>query len=120
MKKIINLTQHASTAEQRAEGVMDALDQNSIKELLTFVSIPTPAEIKSRAETLAKIAANNDADAAMIGGAPYLMSALESALKNRGVKPLYTFSVRESVETVQPDGSVVKTNVFRHAGWVEV
>lgn len=81
MKKIINLTQHASTAEQKAEGVMDAFDQNFIKELLTFTSVPTPAEIKSRAETLAEIATNAGADAAMIGGAPYPMSVLEAHSK---------------------------------------
>ena len=120
MNKIINLTQHASSAEQKAEGVMEAPDQNTIKELLTFVGIPTTAEIKSRAEALAKIVTDAGAEAAMISGAPYLMSALENALKERGITPLYAFSVRESVETVQPDGSVMKTNVFRHAGWVEV
>ena len=28
------------------------------------------------------------------------------------------FSVRESVEETQPDGSVIKRNVFKHAGFV--
>ena len=32
---------------------------------------------------------------------------------------LYAFSVRESVESVEPDGSLVKKNVFRHLGFVE-
>ena len=112
--------EHASTDEQKAEGVMDAPDQNSVRELLIFAGIPTTTEIKPRAEALAKIAANAGAEAAMIGGAPYLMSALEASLKDRGIKPLYAFSVRESIETVQPDGSLVKTNLFHHAGWVEV
>jgi len=32
---------------------------------------------------------------------------------------LYAFSVRESVKSVEPDGSVVKKNVFRNLGFVE-
>ena len=64
----------------------------------------------------------DDADAvflsAMIGGAPWMMSALEGALLDAGVQPVYAFSVRESVEQVQPDGSVRKVNVFRHVGFV--
>lgn len=47
-----------------------------------------------------------------------MMRALEDALANVGVQPVYAFSVRESVEQTQPDGSVRKINVFRHSGWV--
>ena len=56
----------------------------------------------------------------MIGGAPFLMGALESELKNRGIQPMYAFSVRDSVEKQNPDGSVTKQNVFKHAGFIEV
>jgi len=56
----------------------------------------------------------------MIGGAPFLMSALEDALVIAGITPLYAFSVRESVEAEQADGSVRKVAVFRHLGFVEV
>ena len=59
------------------------------------------------------------AEAAMIGGAPFFMSALEAALKERGVRAVHAFSRRESGEERLPDGSVRKTQVFRHAGWVE-
>jgi hypothetical protein len=55
---------------------------------------------------------------AMIGGAPYLMSALEEALDTQGIGAVYAFSVRESTEQTAPDGSVRKVNVFRHAGFV--
>jgi hypothetical protein len=54
---------------------------------------------------------------AMIGGAPWMMAALESALLDAYITPLYAFSVRESVEIAQPDGSVVKTAVFKHVGF---
>ena len=37
----------------------------------------------------------------MIGGAPYLMASLERALDAVMIQPVYSFSVRESVEAVQ-------------------
>jgi len=41
------------------------------------------------------------------------------ALRDQGIEPVYAFSVRESIEQTQPDGSVRKVNVFRHAGFVD-
>ena len=117
---IINLTQHDSTLEQQAQGVVEPKDKAAIRSLLTFSSIPSKEDVAERAEKLADAAFHADAEAAMIGGAPYLMSALERALKDKGVKPLYAFSVRESADVTQPDGSVRKVAVFRHAGFVEV
>lgn len=119
---IINLTQHASTDEQIALGVFDFLGSNSayLKKLLTFSAAPTADELASVAKKIAAIAAESSATSAMIGGAPYLMGPLESALRMRGIQPMYSFSERVSVETTLPDGSVQKTAVFRHVGWVKV
>ena len=47
------------------------------------------------------------------------MSALESALLDECITPMYAFSVRDSVEQTQPDGSVRKVNVFKHIGFVQ-
>ena len=47
-----------------------------------------------------------------------LMPALQQALIDAGLRPVYAFSQRVSVEQQQPDGSVRKTNVFRHIGFV--
>lgn len=116
---ILNLTQHPATAEQAAAGVVEPADKAGIQELLTFEELPDRTEVILRAAELAVIAASSGYRAAMIGGAPFLMPPLEAALKAAGVKPLYAFSRRESVEQTAPDGSVRKTNVFRHAGWVE-
>ena len=44
---------------------------------------------------------------------------LEAALRQQGFTPLYAFSVRESADQTQPDGSVRKVAVFRHVGFVE-
>lgn len=118
MTMIINLTQHLATQEQASSGVIEPEEKSAVRSALTFGSLPTADEIEARAKALAEIAADSGATAAMIGGAPYLMSALERALTQRGITPVYAFSVRESVETTAPDGAVVKTNVFRHVGFV--
>ena len=98
---------------------MEPSDKAAVARLLTFDEIPTVSEMLRRARELAGMA--RGFDAAMIGGAPYFMSFMENALRTAvSVKPLYSFSRRESVETAQPDGSVKKTAVFRHCGWVEV
>ena len=128
--RIINLTQHAATPEQIEAGVVD-LDGEQREILcrwLTFNKMPLQGEIEIRANMLAAVAADDSStvgdvgsfDCAMIGGAPYLMSSLENALIERDITPLYAFSVRESVEETQPDGSVKKVNTFRHAGFVEI
>ena len=138
-QKILNLTQHVATPEQIEAGVFEPTDDDKkeIQKLLTFEEVPTKKGIESRAMGLAKIASKifNDVEyveeynhfdyveidrKAMIGGAPYLMGLLEAYLKHECVKPVYAFSKRESVDHLQPDGSVRKVQVFRHAGFVEV
>ena len=47
-----------------------------------------------------------------------MMAPLEDALRRVGIVPLYAFSIRESLDQIQPDGSVRKTAVFRHQGFV--
>ncbi len=55
----------------------------------------------------------------MIGGAPYLMGPLETALKKDGFIPLYAYSERVGVETNNPDGTVSKRFEFKHLGFYE-
>lgn len=106
-------------AELLIAGVVDPTPELKavIVSFLTFMAPPTTAQIEKAAEVLATSAA--DYDAALIGGAPYLMSALERHLKGLDVKPLYSFTQRVSEEKMV-DGSVVKTNVFKHVSFVEV
>lgn len=127
---ILNLTQHAATPEQIGAGVVDLPTEQRelLSRLLTFDTPPSAAELANRAEAVAELAAQNglgDGDGddpivrqGMIGGAPFFMSALERALLERAIDPVYAFSRRESVEEKLPDGSVRKTQVFRHAGFV--
>ena len=128
---ILNLTQHPASGEQIEAGVIDlpGAARASLIELLTVEQLPTRGEIEARCADIATLAALNAANedradgrgfatAAMIGGAPWMMAALEAALQAQGFTVLYAFSVRESVEKAQPDGSIRKINVFRHAGFV--
>lgn len=117
--KIANLTQHMATAEQVAAGVFEPADKDRVKALITFTTAPEGAEMTERAEELARIALNEGAEAAMIGGAPYFMAPLERALKAAEVRPCYSFTERRATESLDPaTGEVKKTQVFVHAGWV--
>lgn len=115
---IVNLTQHAATAEQKAAGVVEPADKALVQALITFDELPSAGEIRRRADELAQLAKAAGVEVAMIGGAPFFMAPLEKSLRAAGVKPVYAFSKRESVDEKQADGSVKKTQVFRHAGFV--
>lgn len=125
MKKILNLTQHALTPEQIEAGVCEPTpeDKEFIKKLLTFNKsvIGNKKLIENRAYALVDVVNKNYADVwkVLIGGAPFLMAPLERALKKCGYTPVYSFTDRVSVETTQPDGSVVKTAIFKHLGFIE-
>lgn len=118
---IINLTQHVATSEQIAQGVVDLQGEDlaQLKKLLNFVGMPTNGDIHDRAFDIARIADQSGAESAMIGGAPYLMPHLQKALQARGIAVLYAFSERVSEEK-EVDGKIVKTNVFKHVGFIEV
>ena len=121
--------------------------QGKLKELLTFEVPPSSGEVTDRAEklvdlfkahialeaastfgqllakgvevTYAEVLASTKAayEAAMIGGAPFLMAPLEAALLARRINPCYSFSVRVSTEVTGEDGVVHKSNVFKHVGF---
>lgn len=122
--KILNLTQHVSTPEQRAQSVIDleGSARKQLQSLLTFETLPSREEVGQRARAIAILAAisaaKTGAKAAMVGGAPYLLSTLEKELVGVHIAPVYAFSVRESTEQAQPDGSVRKMQIFRHVGFV--
>jgi len=113
---IINLTQHPASPEQIAAGVVD-LDAGleCVKSALNFKSLPDAASIRDRAALVASAAVGHEA--AMIGGALWLMGPLAEELRDRSITPLFAFSRRESVEKVI-DGQTVKTSAFRHVGFV--
>lgn len=144
---ILNLTQHLSTKDQLDAGLVDLTQSERaiLTGLLTFDVMPTAEDIRQRANTIAALAAYNarpedreDGEkfalqamtgraapwlmaplaAALIGGAPWLMAPLIAALVGQGITPLFAFTKREVEEVSQPDGSVRKVAVFRHAGFI--
>jgi hypothetical protein len=126
---ILNFTQHKATPEQVEAGVVDLNEglRERLCDLLTFEDIPSSEELESRVDSLVQLALDVIESKAregitclsvMLGGAPFLMPPLQKALAWKSVGVVYAFSKRESVETVMDDGSVRKTNVFRHAGFV--
>ena len=132
---ILNLTQHAASAEQQEAGVIDlpVERKEELVSLLTFEEIPSPNQLAEAQVAIARLASNflqekglteptpdrrEEPFPVMIGGAPFLMGGLEAALKCTGLRAVYAFSRRESTEVVQEDGSVRKVAVFRHLGFV--
>jgi hypothetical protein len=114
-KKILNLTQHLASPEQKEAGVFEPADKQRVKELLTFDEIPDISVLGKRAIQIANIAKSAGADKAMIGGAPFFMAPLEAFLVKERVTPLYAFSER----VVEEDGNGKKTAIFKHLGFVE-
>lgn len=117
---IINLTQHAASDEQRGQSVIDlegkALEE--LKNLLTFTALPEIAYVEERARSIANLALASHCKRAMIGGAPFLMAPLQHALEDIGIEVLYAFTMRISEEVTNSDGSVTKSSIFKHAGFV--
>jgi len=110
---ILNLTQHPATPEQVEAGVVEVGEKEMLQELLTFEELPDASNILNRAFHIADIAIREkrkrfpDGDYAsgeglkvMIGGAPYLMSDLENALRGYEFRPVYAFSKRVSEERI--------------------
>jgi hypothetical protein len=119
MKRILNLTQHPASQEQRDAGVVDPAPclKKQIKALITFDELPTKTTITGRALAVAGLVESieEEFELAMIGGAPFFMSALEQSLREIGVTPIYAFSKRIVEESA--DGTE-KRVMFRHDGFV--
>lgn len=61
-KKILNLTQHTASEEQKNAGVIEPTNKEKVKELLTFNELPTQSEITARAAALTAIALDRALD----------------------------------------------------------
>ncbi len=129
---ILNLTQHPASPEQVKAGVFDLPEghREQLQRLLTFDELPTQGELVERAMSIVDLIDYADwhpvdpdgesphFTSAMIGGAPFFMPVLANELAGADIQALYAFSRRESVEEPLPDGTVRKTAVFRHLGFV--
>jgi hypothetical protein len=124
---MLNITQHAVSAEQQAVGVYDVEKKEwreSILVLLTFTDLPTKQEVEERAYLLVELIEEILLDtfetsgfstrSVMIGGAPYLMAPLAEMLYGAKITPFFAYSERVSSEV-----NGVKTSVFKHLGFVQ-
>ena len=122
--QILNLTQHTPTPEQIEAGVVELTAEHKVKlcSLLSFNEIPTRSDIYKRANAIAELAMHYNCRKAMIGGALWLMGELEKSLLlcPDNIQPVYAFSQRVTHELHHADGTVTKTNVFKHVGFIEV
>ena len=127
---IVNVAaQHDVTPDQLAAGVIElpAAYKETVRKLITFDQLPTRELILERAAAVAETLAywwyrengGNSPLTVMIGGAPWFMGPLERALRNDHIVPVYAFSKRVSVEENLPDGTVKKTFVFKHEGFID-
>lgn len=121
--KILNLTQHQATQEQVEAGVIGFANEQRAKELkslITFTTLPSANELYQRAKAVVALVKAEDAtiENVMVGGAGYFMPILEEELRLAGINPLHSFTQRETVETTNENGEVVKTSKFVHVGFV--
>lgn len=117
---IYNFTQHKCTREQIKDDIIEVPNHSYVQKLLTFESIPSKEEVYDRAKILADYAQSISASKVMLGGALYLMGPLTEELKKRNINVCFSFTKRESMETIDQDGNVIKTLKFRHLGIVEI
>lgn len=105
MTKILNLTKHQATLEQKKQGVVDVENSTLIRELFEFETLPTEKEVNNRIDTLIKIACDTDSDLIMLGGPAFFVSRLHQELLLMGRKLVYPFIKKEE-------------NKFKHIGFV--
>ena len=130
--RILNLTQHESTPQQRKEGLVDleGVLLADLKDILTVNKKPSEEEITGRAievgflaEDYFKLENWEKPWKAMIGGAAWFIPSLQEVLEWLDIDPLYAFSIRNTKDTHLPDGAVLKQKkgdlMFRHEGFIE-
>lgn len=109
---IMNISNLRVTDELKSLGITEANDWKLINSLINFRDAPAPEEIKGRATSLAEIAKACGAQGVLIGNprSQYMLSEIETACTERGIKIFYPFFVREKIE--EKDGtSYFKTKI---------
>lgn len=119
---VYNTMKHTFTADQLADGGVEPLEsvKLSIAEMQDFPTRESTSveECEMRASFIAACVHNSGHRYAAVAGAAWLVVPLCQALRDRGITPVTSFSVRECVETPNPDGTVSLSYVFKHEAWV--
>jgi hypothetical protein len=129
VRYIFNLTRHAITPEQAADGAIDLTPDSYLELVDLLMADPTSnyVELIRRADRIAEICSieslrfcGDVSFAASIYQYASLSSVLISALKERGIAPLKANYARFSVEKTAGDGSLVEFPEWKHVGWTEL
>ena len=117
--KVFNLTKHVMTPAQIQDGGINVPEAQASNNSL-FVTLPTSADIQSRAINLVALAVNAGAvagDSVLVAGAAYWVPAITAAAKTKGLNVVASFTQRVAVETREGD-EVKLSYTFKHEGWV--
>lgn len=122
MAKFFIIMQHTPTPEQRAEGAerFGEIVELGNKALLNVPEDPELGRdwfVQRATEILDAIGGVWPGDTVMAMGQQQLALAVNAEARRRGACLVEAVTRRESVDESQPDGSVKKTNLFRHAGF---
>ena len=115
MAKFFNITNHSLTGEQLAD-IKDKFNIDEVVDLNPGEVDPqvSSAQVNNLATNLIANGNFSLGDVAMVQTEQTLVFFLVSTLQRIGVRCVVATTRRESAEKVLPDGSIIKTNVFRH------
>ena len=119
MKKMLNVSNHVLGLNQLAE--LETMGYVVVELPDTLKSVwgqLTPDNYLRVCNDVVSFAEENGIEGFHIAGFPAAVTALCIDLKPT-VPVYYAYSERVSVEEAQPDGSVVKKNVFKHKGFYQ-
>ena len=112
---------HKPTQEQLNElGEVVFLKELNPELFNTISNIHKDSDLDAIAEMLLIFSYTNGYTLVQPGGSPAFMFALGAANTRLSVQTKFAFSKRVSKDAVQADGSIVKTSVFVHEGFIIV
>lgn len=73
-------------------------------------------ELLENAIALSVLQTRHDYTLVQIGGSPMFLFLCGDTINRKNV--MFAHSERVSVDAPQPDGTIIKTSVFKHIGWI--
>jgi hypothetical protein len=125
MKKLLWCSAHTPTSEQ-----LTSLQEMGKLIFLKDVNPPLQEEVNncpadrgqllSIARSLNHLAIELDCTIVQLGGSPLFLYIAGAEINGSMSKAriIFAHSERVSIDSPQPDGTVVKTSVFKHIGWI--
>lgn len=121
MKNLFVCMSHTLTPDQEIGWDIVSVVSADLKKLTSQVSPDaTLLEIKELAEKVVAEAIEAKATHILVAGEPTLMLHANLLAHKKGLNCVQSTTRRDTVETPQADGSVVKTQIFRHVQWREM